>query len=186
MKGIAGEDNKPFKIGQASEYANQQSENVVVGAKPFSSEDLITQAFGKKIDFSRYGILPVLLVIENKRDKALDLQSLEVSLVATDGRHATAVAPEDLPSLAVAGHRPSQNPVHSPVPLPKKKNPLSASEISTRAFAAKMLPPGDSASGFVYFEARPESGDKIYLNGMKDARSAHELLYFEFPLEKEH
>ncbi|MDQ2713176.1 MAG: hypothetical protein M3Y24_13275 [Acidobacteriota bacterium] len=186
MKAPAGADIKPFKIGQASEYANQQSENVIVGAKPFGSEDLITQAFGKKIDFPRYGVLPVLLVIENKRDKALDLQSLEVNLVAADGRRTTAVAPEDLPFLAVAGHHPSQNPVHSPVPLPKKKNPLNASEISTRAFAAKMLPPGDSASGFVYFEARPESGDKIYLNGMKDARSAQELLYFEFPLEREH
>jgi len=52
----------------------------------------------------------------------------------------------------------------------------------TRAFAAKMLPPGDSASGFFYFEARPEVGDKIYLNGLRDARSGEEILYFEFPL----
>jgi hypothetical protein len=51
-----------------------------------------------------------------------------------------------------------------------------------RAFAAKMLAPGDSASGFVYFEAHPEAGDKLYVNGLRDARTQQELLYFEFGL----
>ena len=181
---FAGE-NRPFRAGQASEYAHQQSENVTVGAKPFTAEEAIGAAFGKKIDFPRYGVVPVLVVVENKRDKALDLRGLEVSLVATDGRHAAAVAPEDLISLATAGKHPSQNPARYPVPLPKKKNPFNTPEIVERAFSAKMLPPGDSASGFFYFEASPESGDKVYLNGMKDARSGEELLYFEFPLVKE-
>ncbi|MDQ2842855.1 MAG: hypothetical protein M3Y72_17815 [Acidobacteriota bacterium] len=176
--------DKSFQPGPPTEYAHQQSENVTVGAKPYDNEDLVNDAFGKKIDFPKYGVLPVLVVIQNKREKALDLRDLEVSLVATDGRHAKAVAPEDLPFLATAGKHPSQTGVRVPVPLPKKKNPLNASEITLRAFAAKMLAPGDSASGFLYFEAHPESGDKLYLNGMRDARSGQELLYFEFPLDK--
>jgi hypothetical protein len=48
-----------------------------------------------------------------------------------------------------------------------------------------MLPPGDSASGFFYFEARPESGDSIYLNGLHEARSGKEIMYFEFPMKAE-
>ncbi|MBV8832407.1 MAG: hypothetical protein JO108_24665 [Acidobacteriaceae bacterium] len=76
------------------------------------------------------------------------------------------------------------NTIPTPVPLPKKKNPLSSPEIVTRAFAAKMLPPGDSASGFFYFEAKPEKGDKLYLNGMREARTGQEMLYFEFPLQQ--
>jgi hypothetical protein len=74
------------------------------------------------------------------------------------------------------------NPV--PNPLPKKKNPLNAPQIVERAFAAKMLPPGDSASGFFYFDARPETGDKLYLNGLRDTPSGQEILYFEFGLGK--
>ena len=55
-----------------------------------------------------------------------------------------------------------------------------------RAFVAKMLPPGDSASGFFYdFEARPESGDSIYLNGLHEGRSGKEIMYFEFPMKAE-
>jgi hypothetical protein len=178
-------DDQTFKARPASAYAHQDSESVTIGAQPYSSEEQVASAFGKKIDFPKYGVLPVLVVIENKRDKALDLRALEASLVAADGRHAKAVAPEDLPFLATAGKHPSQNPVRipAPVPLPKKKNPLNAPEITTRALSAKMLAPGDTASGFIYFEAKAEAGDKLYLNGLRDARSGQELLYFEFPFD---
>ena len=180
----AGED-KRFRASAASAYAHQVSEKVTVGAKPYLSADLVESAFGKKIDFTRYGVVPVLVVVENKRDQAVDLRDLECSLVAADGRHATAVAPEDLPQLALRGKAPPQTGVKIPMPVHvPKKNPLNTPEIITRAFSAKMLAPGDSASGFVYFEAQPEEGDKLYLNGLRDARTQKELLYFEFPFSQ--
>ena len=49
--------------------------------------------FGKKADLVRYGILPVLLVIENQRKEALDLQNIEVQLETSDGRHVIALDP---------------------------------------------------------------------------------------------
>lgn len=180
--GARASDDKPFQTAAASTYAHQQSEEVTVGAKVYTSEDLVTSAFGKKIDFAHYRVVPVLVVVENKRKQALDLRALEASLVASDGRHAKAVPPEELPSLAAEGKAPSQTGVKLPVRLPKK-NPLNNPQIVTRAFSAKMLAPGDSASGFLYFEAQPEAGDKLYLNGLRDARSGQELLYFEFPLD---
>lgn len=179
---IAASTDREFRPGGATEYAHQSAEKVTVGAKAFNTEDLTAEVFGKKVDLLRYGVLPVLVVIENKRDKALDLRDLEVSLVAADGRHASSVNPEDIPFLARHGRRPP--PVQTPIPLPKKGNPLNSPEIVTRAFSVKMLPPGDSANGFFYFEARSEAGDKLYLNGLRDARSGQEMLYFEFPLEQ--
>jgi hypothetical protein len=175
-------DDKRFQAGQAVNYPHQKSENVTVGAKPYNSEELVSSAFGKKIDFARYGVIPVLVVIENKREQAIDLRSMEASLVAGDGRHAKAIGPEELPFLGTTGKAPSTTLPRSPVPLPKKKNPLTNAEITIRAFSAKVVPPGDSASGFLYFAAKAEEGDKLYLNGLKDARSGQELLYFEFPL----
>lgn len=170
-----------FHAGAASDYPHQNSDQVTIGAKAFATEELTAQAFGKKTDLLKYGVLPVLVVIENKRQKALDLRELEVSLVAGDGRHVNAVAPEDLYYLGKRA-KPSVGP-RPPIPLPAKKNPMTAPQIVERAFAAKMLPPGDSASGFFYFEASFEPGDKIYLNGLRDARSGEDILYFEFPLE---
>ncbi len=172
-----------FRAGPASDYAHQSADRITVGAKPYGTEELTAEAFGKKANLLKYGILPVLVVIENKRQQALDLQDLEVSLVAADGRHVSAVAPEDFIYMGKRAKRPGVTP-RPPIPLPSKKNPLTAPEIVEHAFAAKMLPPGDSASGFFYFEARLETGDKIYLNGLRDARSQEEILYFEFPFDQ--
>lgn len=178
----AGADTQ-FQAKTANDYAHQSSSKVTVGAKAYDNEQLTAEAFGKKADLLRYGVLPVLVVIENKRGTALDLRALEVSLVASDGRHAEPVNPEELPYLASHTKTPTVKP-YPPIPLPKKKNPLNAPEIVMRAFAAKVVPPGDSASGFFYFEARPESGDKLYVNGLRDARTQEEIIYFEFPLDK--
>jgi hypothetical protein len=180
VAGTSAED-KPFRAGTASDYAHQTSEQVTIGAKSYNTEELTAEAFGKKTDLLKYGVLPVLVVIENKRQKTLDLRNLEVNLVAADGRHAGPVSPEDIPFLGKRSKTPTMNPV--PNPLPKKKNPLNAPQIVERAFAAKMLPPGDSTSGFFYFEARPEPGDKLYLNGLRDTPSGKEILYFEFGLD---
>jgi hypothetical protein len=179
--GTSAED-KPFRAGAASDYAHQTSEQVTIGAKSYDTQELTAEAFGKKADLMKYGVLAVLVVIENKRQKTLDLRNLEVNLVAADGRHAGPVSPEDIPFLGKRSKTPTMNPV--PNPLPKKKNPLNAPQIVERAFAAKMLPPGDSTSGFFYFEARPEAGDKLYLNGLRDTPSGKEILYFEFGLDR--
>ncbi len=171
-----------FRAGAAQEYSHQSSDKITIGAKPFDSEKLTTEAFGKKTELLKYGVLPVLVVVENKRQKTLDLRDLEISLVALDGRHVGPVAPEDLPFLGKHSTRSTATPL--PLPLPRKKNPLSSPALVTRAFAAKMLPPGDSASGFFYFEAKAEPGDKIYINGLHEAPGGHDIMYFEFPMNK--
>jgi hypothetical protein len=179
-------DSKSFQPGKAGDYAHQMSEQVLVGAQAFDNADLTATAFGRKTDLLKYGVLPVLVVIENKRDKSINLQDLEVSLVAADGRHVAATSPDDIPFIGTDGHRrPRQPGAGLPIPLPKKKNPLAGPEIPARAFAAKMLPPGDSTSGFFYFEAQSEAGDSLYLSGIQDARSGKEILYFEFPLKND-
>ncbi len=180
--GGANAQNKVFRAGAASDYAHQTSDQVTIGAKSYDTEELIAEAFGKKTDLLKYGVLPVLLVIENKRQKTLDLRDLEVNLVAADGRHSGPVSPEDILFLGKRTKPPKMNPV--PNPLPRKKNPLNAPQIVERAFAAKMLPPGDSATGFFYFEAKPEPGDKLYINGLRDTPSGQEIMYFEFGLDK--
>jgi hypothetical protein len=186
LAGSGGEDKPPFQAGKASDYAHQTSEQVLVGAKAFDNADLVADAFGKKADLLKYGVLPILVVVENKRDKSIDLRDVEVSLVASDGRHVEAISPEEISYLGKNGRRRPKGPGEGiPLPLPQKKNPLLSPEITGRAFAAGMLPPGDSVSGFFYFEAEAEVGDSLYITGMRDARSRKEIMYFEFPLKKD-
>jgi hypothetical protein len=67
----------------------------------------------------------------------------------------------------------------------QKKNPLDAWEIEGRAFAARMLPPNESASGFFYFRAFYRSGSILFLQGVREASTGRELFYFEIPLDKQ-
>lgn len=180
--GLASE--QPFRPKAANDYAHQASEKVTIGAQAFDTEEQTAEAFGKKADLLKYGVLPVLVVIENKRDRAIDVQNIQVELVASDGRHGQPVPPEDVMHLAETGKKPPKlgggGPL--PFPLPKKKNPLNTPELVERAFSAKIVPANDSVSGFFYFEAKPEAGDSLYISGVRDEHSTKELMYYEFPL----
>jgi hypothetical protein len=175
-----------FQAGPAEDYAHLKSEDVVIGAQPFDTPSLQEQAFGKKVELTKYGVLPVLIVIHNNRKTALDVRALEVNLVSEDGRHARALTSEELYALGSPHGRRSASgqQVPLPFPLPKKKNQLTSENLSARTFAAEVLAPGDTASGFVYFEAQLERGDSIYLNGLREAGNRKQLLYFEFPLKE--
>ncbi len=175
-------DKPAFRAGPAGSYAHQSASQITVGAKAFDKPGMVEEVFGKKVDLLRYGVEPVLVVIENRSRNALDMKSIEVSLVASDGRHASAVGPDQLFHLKKSKPRTTISPL--PFPMPKKKNPFNTPELVTRAFSAKYIPPGDSADGFFYFEAKSEPGDRLYLNGMRDARSGQDILYFEFPLSQ--
>lgn len=171
---------KTFEIGPAEHYPHQVSDNVVVGAQMFDSHEATEPAFGKKADLNRYGILPVLVVIQNNRQQTLDLHDLRVSLEATGGRHVRALSPDDVPFVAISPNQPTLGP-RSPLKR-NKKNPLNVPAIDERAFSAKMLPAGQKAAGFFYFQARPETGLKLYLTGIVERPSGKELLYYEVTL----
>lgn len=171
-----------WQAAHAADYAHQVSDQVTLGAKSFDTEEQTAEVFGKKADLLKYGIVPVLVVVENGRDKSLDLQDIKVSLVSDDGRHVDAMNPDDIQYLGGKRKHPSVGPLPR-IPLPKKGNPLAAPEVTDKAWSAKMLPPKDSANGFFFFLAHPEPGDKVYVSGIRDARSGEEIMYFEFPLK---
>jgi hypothetical protein len=176
---LAAEDSA-WRAGKAADYSHQSTDKVTIGAKAFKSAEDTEPAFGKKADFNKYGFLPVLVVVENQQGETVDLKNMQVELVAANGNHVHAVVPDDVPYIAKPGQRPTQQKL--PFPTPKKKNPLAIPEVQNRAFAAQMLPTGDSASGFFYFEAKPAPGMKLYLSGLRLKPSGKELFYFEIEL----
>ena len=155
---------------------------MTVAAAPYDTEELAHQAFGK-LDPNQYGVLPVLVIIQNDTDQALKLDRVEVEYTTADGRHLDATPAADVQTLGGAD-RPSVRPPTS-IPLPRKrKSPLNVWEIEGHSFAAKMIPPHESASGFFYFQTSYQRGAKFYLTGMKEASTGKDILYFEFPLGK--
>jgi hypothetical protein len=168
--------DSPFRPGPADQYPHQENNSIVIGAKLFSTQDATAPVFGKKVDFNKYDVLPVLVVIENGGKEALDLSSLEVKLVSSGGQSIVSLAPSEVPAIAV----PARQPELEKRPLSRKpKNPLNVPEIEGRAFSARMLPPAANTSGFFYFRAQAESGMRLLVNGIVQRPSGKALLYFE-------
>ena len=171
---------KAFKAGRAETYpARSEQGKVTVAVHPLTSADEIRQAFGKA-ELQRYGVLPVLLVIDNNGAKALKLDLL-AEYVAAGGRHLESTPAEEIMYLNGVKRTDQAPKVQLPIPTRKSKNKLEAWEVTGRAFNVKLIPPGESVSGFLYFQTVRESGAKIYLNGFSEA-GGKDLFYFEIPL----
>jgi len=176
-------DKAPFRPAPAATFKNHQAnDQVTIGVEPYESGEKVKDAFGK-LDPYQYGILPVLVVIQNDSKQAIRLNKLRAEYVgpgqnrveATPAREVRYVRGPDRPGM-IGG------PTGQIKVLKGKKNPLDAWEIEGRAFSAEMLPPGQSASGFFYFQTGLQTGSTIYLNGMTEAGTGKELFYFEIPL----
>jgi len=95
----ADKDAPKFTIGPASSYpAHQTSEKVTIAAVPYTSEEQVRLAFGK-VDPNKYGILPVLVVIQNDTGQALRLDAMRVEYVTSDRTHMDATPAKDVPYL---------------------------------------------------------------------------------------
>jgi hypothetical protein len=183
----AEKDRTKFEISPAVSYASHQtSEKVTIGATAYDTAEKARTAFGKLNPY-QYGVLPVLVVIQNDGEQALRLDRVRVDYVAPDGNHVEATPAADVRYLSgprqpkvVTGPLPTAGPRIS-----RKKNPLDAWEIEGRAFSAKMIPPGQSAGGFFYFQTGHQPRARLYVTGIAEASSGRELLYFEFPLQNE-
>ncbi len=160
--------------------ARQNNAGVTVAAVPYHTGELAGTAFGK-VNPYEHGALPILLVIQNASQHAIRLERIRVQYIDADRTRIEPTPSSEVPFLK-APERPNYNPL--PIPIRRgKKNPLAAQEIELRAFAAKMLPPGESAHGFFYFQTGHRRGARLYITGIDEAKTNSELFYFDLPLD---
>jgi hypothetical protein len=177
--GFAADKEAPFKPAPAASYPHHQTnDKITIGVEPYLTEDKVKSAFGKVNPYA-YGILPVLVVIQNDGDQTIRLNKLKAEYVGSGSNRVEATPAQDV-RFSRGANRPTI-PV-GPIPSRIKKSPLDVWEIEGRALAAEVLPPGKSASGFLYFQTGLQPGSVLYLNGLVEAGTGKELLYFEIPL----
>src|SRR5579863_7669493 len=79
-------DDKRFAPKPASSYPGHQTQNgITIAAVPYTREDEVKAAFGKANPY-KYGVLPILLVIQNDTGKALRI-NLKTELVDIQDDH---------------------------------------------------------------------------------------------------
>ena len=180
---FAADKDRPFHVGPVEGYPGRQTQaGVTVAADPYGTEEKAQTAFGKLVPY-KYGILPVLVVVKNESPKAIRLDRLKAEYVGRNRERVDATPARDVRYLN-GPRRPAVTTGPTGAPrVGKHKNPLDAWEIEGRAFAAKMLPPGQTASGFFYFQTGLQRGATVYLTGLSEADTGTELFYFEVPLQ---
>ena len=182
--GLAADKETPFKAAPAASYASHQSNaQITIGVDPYVTIDKVKLAFGK-LEPGQFGILPVLVVIQNDSGKAIRLDRLKVEYQGPNHDRVEATPAKDVRYLNPP-RRPGaiDGPAGKVKVLKSKKNPLDEWEIEGRALTALMLPPGQSANGFFYFQTGLQHNATIYLKGLYEAATGKEILYFELPLQ---
>jgi hypothetical protein len=180
---FAADKDAPFRPAPAASQPHHQTNSqVTIGVDPYVvGEEKIKTAFGKLNPYN-YGVLPVLVVIQNDGDKTIRLDHLKAEYMGSGSNRVEATPAADVRYSRGPDRPPIIPGPRGPVPGKMKKNPLDAWEIEGRALAAQVVPPGNSASGFVYFRSGLQPGSTIYLSGITEAGTNKELLYFEIPL----
>lgn len=174
---FAADKEVPFRAGPAVGYSHQTSEQVTIGVDAYTSAEKVKTAFGK-LDPNQYGVLPVLVVIQNDSGKTIRLNMMKVEYVGPNNSRVEATPARDIRYLNGVRRPTAPTPIKFP-----RKNPLNAWEIEGRAFSAESLPAGNSAFGFFYFQTALQHDATIYISGLKEAASGKELLYFEVPVK---
>ncbi len=179
----ADKEQPPFRAPAATDMPHHQTNGkVTLGADPYVSGDRLKAAFGKLVPY-QYGILPVLVVIQNDSGQTIRLDKMKAEYVGPKGDRVEATPASDVRYTRGVERPPIVTGPRGPLPGRTKKNPLNAWEIEGRALAAQMLPAGNSASGFLYFQTGIQPGSTIYISGLTEAATGKELLFFEVPLQ---
>src|ERR1700677_4033513 len=100
-----GDDkDKRFDPGPASSYPGHQTlDKITIAAVPYITEEQSKIAFGKA-NPAKFGVTPVLVILENGTGKALRLD-LEAEFIDPGNRHVEATPAEDVIYIGSGGKR---------------------------------------------------------------------------------
>ena len=170
----------------------QDSQNkVTVAVDPYDSP---ARASIFTVDYLKYGLLPVYLIVSNDGDEAISMRDLRAELVTGRKAKLEALSKDEIMRLLfqhgeiqprVSG--PSPNPL--PIPLPHKSRTAqqekTQAEVERAHFNFIAIEPHTTRAGFLFFNSGAvhdaTTGSYVYVNGIRNGRG-EELLYFELPV----
>jgi hypothetical protein len=181
-------DHAP-EAGTAPEYADVEThpaEHISVAADPFDTED---RARFFRLDYLKFDLLPVRVIITNTGDKPVSLDDVRIQFLSAANDRIPAALPEEMDRRM----NDTSNPLdkrHYPIPLPKGKthNQKIDQDLQEFGFPSTLVEPHSTLSGFLFYDVsgldKPaDKGAQIYIKMMKD-RDGKELFPFTIDLDK--
>lgn len=187
---VAVAEHAPPPAGVASSYAAfvaHPEEHVTIAADPYNTKE---KASCFRIDYLKYGFMPIRIIVTNDGDKPIDLEQARIHFIAANGDKIPAAEPEDIERRTTDVKNPSGG-VKLPVPgltgKPKSKDPKIEADFSEFEYQAIVVEAHTTRAGFLFYDVEgldnPLKGAKLYLRRLQ-ASDGKELFYFEIPFDK--
>ena len=185
---VAAAEHAPPPAGVATSYVAfvaHPDEHVIIAADPYNTKE---KASCFRIDYLKYGFLPVRIIVTNDGDKPINLEQARIHFITASGDKIPAAEPEDVerrttdiknvtgPKVAVPG-----------LPKPKSKNSKVDEDFQEFEYQALVVEPHTTRAGFLFYDVQgldnPLKGAKLYLRRLQ-ASDGKDLFYFEIPFDK--
>jgi len=180
------------KANPASSYPAHEvhtDEKVAIGVDPCDTE---SKTSFMQLDYLKYGVMPIRLVITNDDGQPVSLLQLKVQLIMTDHEKVEPSNQDDLMRIITRTRRLGDEQDKTlPIPIPLKKGKQKEvkqlqADWDSLPFRAVAVEAHSTKAGYLFFDlggARFKlAGAKIYVSGLKNG-DGKELFYFEIPLD---
>jgi hypothetical protein len=184
-------EHTPPPVTPATAFAAVEvhsDEHLAIAVEPYDTKD--KQSIFH-VDYTKYGVMPVRLIITNLGDTPISLRDARILFETTSGERVQAAEPEDVERLMNPRERPSTLPLPGPIPgvhlKPKNKNKQVQDDFDTFEYQALVVEPHTTRAGFLFYVLkgvnRPLPGAHMYVRDVKNV-DGKELFYFEIPFDK--
>jgi hypothetical protein len=189
----AATDHTPPAVTPATSFAAVEvhnDEHLAIAVEPYDTKE--KQSIFH-IDYTKYGVMPVRLIITNLGDTPISLRDARILFETASGDRVQAAEPEDVERLMTRKEREGGKvPMPGPLPpihlKPKASNKEIEADFDQFEYGALVVEPHTTHAGFLFYDVsdldnNPLKGAKLYVREIRDS-GGHELFSFEIPFDK--
>lgn len=175
---------KELKVLPAEEYpAHQDFQNLVIGARVYNTQEEVQELFDTKALLER-GIMPVLVVVENRNNFAIRIDAKDIYIMEPGGIQTSPLNLADVLVTIATNRPPSSISTRREVLLGSVNRNIRA-DFEHKFFGEKLIAPESSDSGIVFFpllQGEALTGATLYLPEIQNISDGETLIFFEFEL----
>ena len=183
-------EHPPPPAGVASSYPAFEAhadEHVTIAADPYDTKE---KASCFRIDYLKYGFMPIRVIVTNDGDKPINLEQARIHFITASGDKIPAAEAEDVERRTTdvknpAGGKDCRSP--GLTSKPKSKDPKIDADFQEFEYQALVVEAHTTRAGFLFYDVQgldnPLKGAKLYLRRLQ-AADGKDLFYFEIPFDK--
>ncbi len=175
---------KDLQVRPAVDYAARQAfQNLIIGAYPANTPDKTLELFDTDKLYKK-GLMPVLVVVENDGEFPVQINDREIYLVDQSGQRNPSIPFTDV--LLEINSKKSKSNLPNIKALQKLVGEEMWLDFEHKAFDEKIIAPGSSDHGVVFFRLPPEGkleGYRLYFPEIVNITNNARLMFFEFELQ---